>query len=153
MAAQTWVGTHIPPGSSIESSKQCPNWNRLPGVDLNDYPSPNLNEREALFRKIFGNNKWVMSRVAEKEGHVNEDDYTLAALQKRNPDYVAADSTCYESLGDRHIKTYYEDLLAGRFPYDIVFDLQSPPIPEWVYPRNIDFLNNRITILQRRPAR
>ena len=152
MAAQTWVSTHIPEGSSIESSKLCPDWNKLSGVSLRELPPPNINERGLLFKKIFGNNQWVMSQLLKKEGQVDEDDFTLAGLQKRNPDYVAADSISYESLGDQHIKAYYADLFAGRYPYDIVFDLQSPPFPDWVYPRSIDFLQNRITILQKRAA-
>jgi len=31
-----------------------------------------------------------------------------------------------------------------------VFDRRSPPVPAWVYPRDIDFLDNHATILQRR---
>jgi hypothetical protein len=45
------------------------------------------------------------------------------------------------------------DLLAGKFPYDIVFDGQTVDPPRWVYPRNIDFLSGRITILARRSGK
>ena len=149
MAAQTWVRTHVAEGSAIESTQQCSDWNKLPGVHLDMRPAPNLNERGALFSKIFSDNAWVLNKLAEKEGHVNEADFTLDALQKRNPEYLAVDSRAYNGLQDGAAKAYYTSLLAGRYPYRIVFDLESPPTPEWVYPRDIDFLQNRITILQR----
>ena len=149
MAAQTWVWTHLAMGSSIESTRFCPNWNKLPGVKLDSRPAPNLNERAALFSKVFANNKWVSNSVAEKEGAVNEGDFTLEALQKRNPEYIAVDSYAYHGLEEGPPKAFYTSLLDGRFSYKIVFDLQSPPVPHWIYPKDIDFLENRITILQR----
>jgi len=35
-------------------------------------------------------------------------------------------------------------------PYVIAFDGERPPAPAWIYPRTIEFLRGRITILQRK---
>jgi len=48
------------------------------------------------------------------------------------------------------VRRYYDDLLTGKFPYAIVFDADIPRAPAWIYPRTIDFLRGRITILQRK---
>ncbi len=148
MAAQTWVRTHLAMGTSIEETQHCPKWNRLPGVELDVRKAPNSNARSALFSKLFGDNKWVKNKITEVEGRVNDADFTLEALQKRNPDYIAMDSNAYRGA-EGPARTYFSSLLEGRYPYRIVFDLQSPPVPDWIYPKSIDFLENRITILQR----
>jgi hypothetical protein len=149
MAAQTWVRSHLTAGESIESTQACSDWNRLPGMHLDERHAPNSNERAALFAKVFSNNPWVSNSLVEREGIVNPANFTLAALQARNPQYLALDSLVYGGLTPGPIDSYFSDLLAGHYPYRIVFDLQSPPDPAWVYPRRIDFLQNRITILER----
>jgi hypothetical protein len=149
MAAQTWVRTHLANGVSIESTQCCSNWNRIPGLHLDERRTPNSNERGALFARVFSGNPWVLKSLDEREGQVNPADFTLAALQARNPEYLAMDSLAYGPLTPGPVKSYFTDLLAGRYPYRTVFDLQNPPAPSWVYPRQIDFLENRITILQR----
>jgi hypothetical protein len=87
--------------------------------------------------------------ITDKEGDVNDADFTLEALEKRNPEYVALDSNAYRGAVDEVVKTYFASLLNGSYPYQIVFDLETAPSPGWLYPKDIDFLNNRITILKR----
>ncbi len=149
MAAQTWVQTHLAMGTSIEETQHCPKWNKLPGVKLDVRNAPNSNQRGMLFSKLFAGNKWVMSGVAAKEGQVNEADFTLEALQKRNPEYIAMDTNAYRGIEEGPVKAYFSSLLEGRYPYAIVFDLQTPPVPDWIYPKDIDVIENRITILRR----
>jgi hypothetical protein len=149
MAAQTWVRSHITNGSSIESTQFCSDWNRIPYMHLDVRHAPDSNERAALFAKVFSNNPWVSNSLAEREGIVDPANFTLTALQTRNPQYVAIDSLVYGALSPSPVKAYFDDLLAGHYPYRILFDLSSPPDPVWMYPRKIDFLQNRITILQR----
>ena len=38
-------------------------------------------------------------------------------------------------------------LLSEEFPYHIVFDGEPQNVPAWVYPKDIDFTHNRVTIL------
>ena len=103
--------------------------------------------RVELFRKVFP--EWVQPLVAEKEGHPDQGLFTAAALRTRNPNYIAIYSLDYQVPGEI-VRRYYGDLLAGTFPYAIAFDGATPPAPAWIYPRTIDFLQGRITILQRK---
>jgi hypothetical protein len=142
------VRTHLANGASIESAGVCPRWNKLPGVKLDARKAPNSNVRGALFSKIFAGNKLVMNMVAVSERPVNEADFTFEALQKRNPEYMAIGFDPY-SVTDGPQRTLYTGLVEGRYPYRIVFDLQSPSVSEWIYPKDIDYLQNCITILRR----
>jgi hypothetical protein len=103
--------------------------------------------RVELFRKVFPD--WVQRLVAEKEEHPDQGLFTATALEKRNPDYIAVYSLDYK-VPDEIVRRYYGDLLTGKFPYGIAFDGETPPEPGWIYPRTIDMLRGRITILQRK---
>ncbi len=165
MAAQLWMVKNVPRGSVIESSGTCPHWSKLPNLDASeinlgrpDRPSPPARDitdlrlplmpgRVELFRKAFP--AWVQPFVAEKEGNPDQGLFTAAALEKRNPNYITIYSLDYRVPGET-VRRYYGDLLSGKFPYAIVFDADTPRAPKWIYPRTIDHLRGRITILQRK---
>jgi hypothetical protein len=138
---------NVPPGSVIESSGTCPHWEKLPNFDMTELRLPHVPGRAELFRKVFP--EWVQPLVGEKEGSPDQALFTAAALQKRSPNYIAVYSLDYKVPSER-VRKYYDDLLTGRFPYAIVFDAETQPSPRWIYPRTIDMLRGRITILQRR---
>jgi hypothetical protein len=164
--AQLWVVTNVTPGSVIESSDTSPHWSKLPKFDgheirlgrldepipppardVTDLRLPHMPGRVELFRKVFP--EWVQPLVAEREGHPDQGLFTAAALGKRNPNYIAIYSLDYK-VPSETVRRYYGDLLAGKLPYAIAFDSETPPAPAWIYPRTIDFLRGRITILQRK---
>ena len=165
LKAQLWVVKNVPPGSVVESSGTCPHWSNLPNFDgheihlgrtdepippaqdIIDLRLPHMPGRVELFRKVFPD--WVQPLVAEKEGHPDQGLFTAAALKKRNPNYIAIYSLDYK-VPDETVRKYYRDLLTGEFPYAIAFDGETPPAPAWIYPRTIDFLRGRVTILQRK---
>jgi hypothetical protein len=165
MKAQLWMVKNVPRGSVIESSGTCPHWSKLPNFDASeinlarpDQPSPPARDitdlrlplmpgRVELFRKVFP--EWVQPLVAEKEGNPDQGLFTAAALEKRNPNYITIYSLDYRVPGET-VRRYYGDLLTGKFHYAIVFDADTPRAPKWIYPRTIDFLRGRITILQRK---
>ena len=165
LKAQLWVVKNVPAGSVIESSDTSPHWSKLPDFDgheiklgrtdepippardITDLRLPHTPGRIELFRKVFP--EWVQPLVAEREGHVDQALFTTAALSKRNPNYIAIYSLDYKVPGET-VRRYYSDLLAGKFPYAIAFDGETPPTPAWIYPRTIDMLQGRITILQRK---
>jgi Dolichyl-phosphate-mannose-protein mannosyltransferase len=165
MKAQLWMVKNVPPGSVIESSGTCPHWSKLPNFDaseinlgrpdrrsppareITDLRLPLIPGRVELFRKVFP--EWVQPLVAEKEGNPDQGLFTAAALEKRNPDYITVYSLDYRVPGET-VRRYYGDVLAGKFPYAIVFDADTPRTPKWIYPRTIDHLRGRITILQRK---
>jgi hypothetical protein len=165
LKAQLWIVKNVPPGSVIESSGTSPHWAKLPNFDAReinlgrsgrpippardttDLRMPHMPGRVELFRKVFP--KWVQPLVAEKEGNPDQGLFTAAALEKRNPNYIAIYSLDYHVPGEM-VRRYYRDLLVGKFPYAIVFNDRTPRAPAWVYPRTIDFLHGQITILQRK---
>ena len=165
LTAQLWMTKNVPHGSIIESSGSSPHWSKLPNFDareinlglphrrgasegeITDLRLPHISGRVELFRKIFP--EWVQPYVAEKEKNPDEGLFTAAALQKRDPNYVSIYSWNYH-VPSETVRKYYGDLLAGKFPYVIVFDAETPRMPAWIYPRTIDFLRGRITILQRK---
>jgi hypothetical protein len=157
--------SNVAPGSVIESSGTSPHWSKLPNFDghemnlarlddpippardITDLRLPHMPGRIELFRKVFP--EWVQPLVAEREGHADQALFTAAALSKRNPNYIAIYSLDYK-VPSETVRRYYGDLLAGNFPYAIAFDGETLPAPAWIYPRTIDFLQGRITILERK---
>lgn len=155
---------NVPNGSVIESSGSSPHWSKLPNFETReinlgltdqvggfmgttDLRLPHVHGRVELFQKIFPG--WVQRYAAEKEGNPDKALFTAAALQKRHPNYISVYSWDY-LVPSETVRRYYCDLLAGKFPYEIVFDAETPHVPVWIYPRTIDFLDGRITILQRK---
>jgi hypothetical protein len=166
LEAQLWVVKNVPPGSVIESSGTSPHWSKLPNFDgheislgrpdelipppardITDLRLPHMPGRLELFRKVFP--EWVQPLAAEKERNPDQGLFTAAALEKRNPNYISIYSLDYHVPGET-VRRYYGDLLSGKFPYAIVFDAETPRASAWIYPRRIDFLRGRITILQRK---
>jgi hypothetical protein len=103
--------------------------------------------RAELFREVFP--EWVQPLIAEKEPNPDQGLFNAAALEKRNPNYIYIYSPDYR-VPVETVRRYYRDLLAGKFPYAVVFDARTPRVPAWIYPRAIDHLRGRITILQRK---
>ena len=165
LKAQLWVMKNVPRGSVIESSGTCPHWSKLPNFDareinlgrparpsspardITDLRLPNMPGRFELFREVFP--EWVQPLVTENEKNPDQGLFTAAALEKRNPNYISIYSGDYKVPGDA-VRRYYGELLTGKLPYAIVFDARTPRAPKWIYPRTIDSLRGRITILQRK---
>jgi hypothetical protein len=165
LKAQLWLVKNVPRGSVIESSGTSPHWSKLPNFDAReinlgrpDRPSPparditdlrlpNMPGRFELFREVFP--EWVQPLVAENEKNPDQGLFTAAALEKRNPNYISIYSGDYKVPSDT-VRRYYGELLTGKLPYAIVFDANTPRAPKWIYPRTIDSLRGRITILQRK---
>ena len=158
--AMAWVKENIPQGSSIESMRYSPEWNKMPGFMVKETRMPHqINNRNKIFETRLQNNPWVRYRLNQKLNNVQktEDFFTAAALQRRNPDYIALNSLYYQRFYTEKGRQYYggiakytRELLAGNYGYEILFDRQSKPVPQWIYPQKISALHNHITILGRR---
>ena len=158
--AQKWVQRNIPNGSSIENSLFAPNWNYIEGIDLELVGMPYINGRNKLFADILAANPLVkqISETNIRNEAKAEQWYSSEQLLKRQPDYIAIDSLYYSRFIDDEslIANYYPtmgrffiDLLNEKYPYKIVFDKETKVTPIWIYPREIDFLANRMTILKK----
>jgi hypothetical protein len=118
-----------------------------------------VSSRAILFRETLGDNPWVADSLARFEPSEDTSWYTKSALSARAPDYVWIDSLEYDRFFSAdeaeyypEVRRYYDDLLGGDLGYARVFDAVNPAGPWWVYPREIDFLENRMTVLQREAA-
>jgi hypothetical protein len=155
MQAQEWVKQNIPNGSVTESSGYTPEWNAIPGVDLQDLQMPFIHGRIKLYEKQFKDQPWIVEKLREDQTE-DEQWYTLEQLKARNPQYVAINSRYYNRFVEKKygelypsVKSFFNNLLNEQYPYKIVFDRESPIPPRWIYPKKIDFLHNRMVIFVR----
>ncbi|MGI8433115.1 MAG: ArnT family glycosyltransferase [Chthoniobacterales bacterium] len=168
LAAQDWMLAHLARGQLVESSPSSPRWAKLDEVTIVehrvtdadwgrpwqrgrtvDLRMPSVNGRAQLFGRILKGNRWVEA-AGRREGEPDENLFSGPALLTRNPDFIAI----YEEdtlMPSPTVRAYYAQLRAGRFPYQIGFDQDQPKISPHLYPRKIDFLDGRMTILERRP--
>lgn len=156
--AEVWVKQNILDNSSIESDNYSPSWNQIKGGKLQETFSPFVDGRERLFAKLFPGNTFI---AGTKEDSQKTDEmvkwYSFKQLMQRKPDFLAIDSLYYKRFIEPGIKRelypsmnkYFQDLLNEKYPYKIAFDKESKLPPAWVYPQEIDFLHNRITIFAR----
>jgi hypothetical protein len=158
MAARAWINEHVAEGSTVEYTPHAPRPDRFI-KQFEAVPVANVSGRAILFQDILGDNPWVGDRLDRFEPSEDTAWYTTAALASRAPDYLWIDSLEYQRFFSAveaeyypEVRRYYEDLLAERSGYAIVFDAVNPEVPWWIYPRDIDFLENRMTILQPQAA-
>jgi 4-amino-4-deoxy-L-arabinose transferase-like glycosyltransferase len=157
MAAQAWVAAHVPAHAAIESSQYTPHWNLLPGVAVDDVRMPAVSARAGILARVFKSDPSMLDEVTRREGDRGIEWYGADALARRRPLFVALDSKYF----DRYLRDdvaareyplvhdFMASLLAGRLGYHVVFDATAGGSPAWLYPRDIDFVDSRIVILQR----
>jgi hypothetical protein len=155
MAAQEWVTNNVPAKAIIESTSSVPRWDKMPFLDVRNVQAPGGNVRARQFKEMFKDQN-VADLVGKYERGLSPDWYDAESLMRRNPDYIAINSEFYgqfnTEIGSKYypeIQKYFTDLLDGNLPYRIVFDRHTEPPLWWTYPKSIDFLNNRMTILER----
>jgi hypothetical protein len=168
LGAQTWIAQRASESGKlvIESSGTSPRWIKLREVhgseidlahperhrpligNVRDLRMPEVNRRVELFGKLFGQNSWVQQYARGAEGDANEKLFTLEALRKRNPDVITVHSTDY-NVPSATVRKYYADLFHHQTGYAIVYSEATTEPPAWIYPRKIDFLEGRMTILAR----
>jgi hypothetical protein len=158
LQAETWVKDNMPVGSTVEKDIYSPTWMYMPEVQAEVTVMPFVTGRERLFEVLFPDNEFIngtqedQSRADEKIAWFSE-----AELTTRKPDYVVVNSLYYQRFTQPGIRRdlypsmeeYFSSLLSENFSYQIVFDQESQNVPAWVYPQDIDFTHNRVTILVR----
>ena len=154
MQAQVWVKAKIPEHRSIEFTSYSPDFNKI--INLETRKMPLIGGRIRLLKPLFTEDLRVRERMAQTERLQDESWYSLERLMIRQPEYIAINSLYYErfiesKVGDLYpsIKEFFVELIGEKYPYKIVFDRESERPPPWVYPQEIDFLHNRMTILKR----
>jgi hypothetical protein len=130
----------------------------MPELRANVTVMPFVTGRERLFEVLFPNNEFINGTQEDRlRAEENITWFTGSALIARKPDYVVIDSLYYQRFTQPGIRRdlypsmdeYFSSLLDEKFPYHIVFDQESERVPAWVYPKEIDFTHNRVTLLVR----
>lgn len=156
LAAQSWIGSHVAPGSVIESTVFSPYWNATPGIDIKDVRMPFVTGRNRLFSRLYSDEASVVTTLDQRESDADVAWYDAGTLKSRRPDYIVLDWLYYarfleEPVGPLYpeIGAYFTKLLDGQLGYEIVFDESLPSAPDWLYPRDIGFVDRRMIILRR----
>lgn len=158
LKAEAWVERNMQVGSTVEKDMYSPTWMYLPEVHADVTVMPFVTGRERLFEVLFPNNEFING--TEEDQQKAEHDvawFNESELYQRHPDYVVIDSLYYQRFMDSGIRRdlypsmyeYFDSLLKDKYKYQIVFDQESHQVPSWVYPREIDFTHNRVTIFAR----
>ena len=158
LRAETWVKQNMPVGSTVEKDIYSPTWMYMPEVQAKITVMPFVTGRERLFELRFPNNEFINGTA---EDHLIAEKmiawFSEAELTARKPDYVVVNSLYYQRFIQPGIRrdlypsmyAYFSSLLSEQLPYHIVFSQESQNVPAWVYPKEIDFTHNRVTILVR----
>ena len=155
-AAQNWVVNNVSAGSTFEVSHYSPQFNLLPKVDIELEKMPNISGRDKLFRKLFKDDTQIVSKLESRSVDDTINWYTAEALAERKPDYIAINDRYYgrffsDQVGALYpqMNQFFSQLLKGELAYQPVFDKQSEDYPGWAYPKQIDFLENRMIIFKK----
>ncbi len=157
MAAQAWVARNVPAGTIIESSLYSPDWNKYPGIKVNDSRMPSVYGKRIRLSRVFAAGSKIFRMVQDRESDADQLGwYDAQALSTRQPHYIALDSLYYERFlvspnveSYPQVAGYFRQLLAGELGYQIVFDRTAIGAPMWLYLVDIGPVDNRIVILKR----
>jgi hypothetical protein len=154
--AVAWVRTHVPAGSSLESSIYSPRWNLHLDQALRVELMPGMSGRNRLYAQAYRGQDEVLDWIALREQADNVGWFTVEALHARRPDYIALSSIFFDRFQTGvvagnypEMRDYFNLLLAGQAGYEVVFDRQCCRWSSLLYPRDLLFVDNRLVILRR----
>jgi len=133
---------HIPSGSVVEVSASIPRLGDLPDRDYVFYKIPSGIDRWENFAERFATDEDVMKAAPGRNQSPGLEWFSADALGKRNPGWIFWSTIALA----KSTRIFHETLLKGNSGYRIVWDGTSPKLPRWVYPRNTEFLQNRVTV-------
>lgn len=151
-----WLPTGIPPHAHVEVDVYSSGLG--PQYACCETSMPFVTGRERLFRKLFPGNEFINGSPADQgAADVALQWYTPSALRARRPDFVVTNSNYFNRFLEpglrrelyQSMQQYFDDLLLGRLGYEVAYDVSTPAAAAWVYPRQIDFLQNRLVVLRR----
>ena len=156
MGAQAWVAANLTEGNVIESGGYTPNWNMYPGINVRDVRMPPTGSKR-LLAEAFAGDSTMLKTIEKRESDKGVSWYDAAALAARHPDFIAVDDLSYEPFRVEPLSRLYpemrewiDELLGGQLGYEVVYEGTSPRSPNWLFPRDIVFLDNHIIILKRK---
>lgn len=156
MKAIEWVSDNIKSNFTILNSFYCPDWNKIRDKNYKIVALPFISGRSRLFKTILKKDNPILTQNYNKEEY-SVFMYSKQFLKIYNPDFISVNSIYYDRFLDGgdigrlypNIRAFFEFLLKKNEQYEIVFDKSSVIPPKYVYPREIDCLNSRMTILKK----
>ncbi len=151
-----WLPAGIPPRARVEVDVYSSGLG--PQYACCETSMPFVTGRERLFRSLFPGNEFINGSPADQAAaDVALQWYTPSALQARRPDFIVTNSNYFNRFLEPGLRRelypsmqqYFDDLLLGRLGYEMAYDVGTPAAAAWVYPRQIDFLQNRLVVLRR----
>jgi hypothetical protein len=156
IAGAAWLRSGIPPRAPVEVDVYSGGLG--PQYECCETSMPFVTGRERLFQALFPGNEFINGSPADQAAaEAPLQWFTPAALLARDPDFIVTNSNYFDRFlqpGQRRdlypsMTKYFDDLLLGRLAYRIAHDVSTPAVPAWIYPRRIDFLQNRLVVLRR----
>ena len=139
---------HIPSGAVIEVSASVPRLADLPDREFVLHRIPSGIDRWENFSERFALDEDVMKVVNKRKEPLGLEWFSQEARNKRNPEWIFWSTIDIE----KSTRRFHEAMVDGESGYRIAWDGTSPKLPLWVYPQNTEFLQNRATILTRKPS-
>ena len=151
-----WLPSGIPSRAHVEVDVYSSGFG--PQYGCCEVSMPFVTGRERLFLTLFPGNRFINGSSADQAAaEAQLQWYTKDALRARQPDFIVTNSNYFGRFlepGLRRelypsMKEYFDELLGGRLGYEIAYDVSTPAAADWIYPREIDFLQNRLVVLRR----
>jgi len=151
MFALGWADQNFPARCKVEASTGSPQWKWMVGKKVSVVNFPIGLDRNRRFSESLKDNPWVQDRLKKNLSLNRPEFFTPAELAARNSDFITVDS---QNLKDRVAAPFLNELLAGAYGYEVVFQKEAPPLPGWVYPTEPNCLRMKFYILgkKRNPA-
>jgi hypothetical protein len=126
-------------------------------MDVDDVRMASVSGRAGMLSHVFKSDPSMMQEISRREGDAGLEWYRPEALEQRRPQFIALDSKYFDrflrqdlaGLDYPSVRDYITQLLSGQLGYQVSFDATAARSPAWLYPQDIDFLDNRIVILRR----
>lgn len=151
-----WLRANVAPDSRVEADVYSTGLG--PQYACCETSMPFVTGRERLFARLFPGDEFINGSIADQAAADQLVQwFTPEALHQRHPCYVVTNSNYFGRFLEPGLRSdlypsvrdYYRQLLEEQLGYEITLDVSTPAPPPWAYPRKIDFLENRLVVLER----
>ncbi len=103
-----------------------------------------------MFSEMFAKEATFAKSIARHETPTDASVYfTKEALSARNPDVITFTSHVFDWTGDDSVREFYNQLDREELGYKKTYERTARKPSWWMYPQGIDFIPERMIILQK----